>query len=84
MSVAISLENLGRFRINIFSQQQRCGMVIRVITTEIPDFDKMNLPPILRRQWLDGDWNAFEGQFFDWQATKSEGAWHVADCGVTA
>ena len=45
---AIALEKIGRFRINIFSQQQRCGMVIRVITTEIPDFDKMNLPPILK------------------------------------
>ena len=45
---AISLEKVGRFRINIFSQQQRCGMVIRVITTEIPDFDKMYLPPVLK------------------------------------
>jgi twitching motility protein PilU len=45
---AISLEGVGRFRINIFTQQQRTGMVIRVITTEIPDFDKMNLPPILK------------------------------------
>jgi hypothetical protein len=44
----------------------------------------MNLPPILRRQWLEGDWNAFEGQFFDWQATKNEQPWHVADQGVTA
>ncbi len=45
---AISLEGVGRFRINIFTQQQRCGMVIRVITTEIPDFDQMKLPPILK------------------------------------
>jgi len=45
---AISLETVGRFRINIFTQQQRCGMVIRVITTEIPEFDKMNLPPVLK------------------------------------
>jgi twitching motility protein PilU len=45
---AIALEGIGRFRINIFTQQQRSGMVIRVITTEIPDFDKMNLPPILK------------------------------------
>ena len=45
---AISLDGIGRFRINIFTQQQRTGMVIRVITTEIPDFDKMNLPPILK------------------------------------
>ena len=45
---AIAPEGLGRFRINIFTQQQRTGMVIRVITTEIPDFDKMNLPPVLK------------------------------------
>lgn len=45
---AIAIEGLGRFRINIFTQQQRCGMVIRVITTEIPDFDKMGLPPVLK------------------------------------
>jgi len=45
---AIALDGVGRFRINIFTQQQRCGMVIRVITTEIPDFDKMGLPPVLK------------------------------------
>ncbi|MFP5441204.1 MAG: PilT/PilU family type 4a pilus ATPase [Gammaproteobacteria bacterium] len=45
---AIAPEKIGRFRINIFSQQNRCGMVIRVITTEIPDFDKMGLPPVLK------------------------------------
>jgi twitching motility protein PilU len=45
---AISLEGVGRFRINIFTQQQRTGMVIRVITTDIPDFDQMKLPPILK------------------------------------
>src|SRR3989338_1709061 len=45
---AISPEGIGRFRINVFTQQQRTGLVIRVITTEIPDFDKMNLPPILK------------------------------------
>jgi twitching motility protein PilU len=45
---AISPEGIGRFRINIFTQQQRTGLVIRVITTEIPDFDKMDLPPVLK------------------------------------
>lgn len=45
---AISLDGVGRFRVNIFTQQQRTGMVIRVITTEIPDFDKMGLPPVLK------------------------------------
>jgi hypothetical protein len=44
----------------------------------------MNLPPILRRQWLAGDWEAWEGQFFDWMSTKDGQPWHVADCGIAA
>ena len=32
---AIAPEGIGRFRINVFTQQQRTGLVIRVITTEI-------------------------------------------------
>lgn len=45
-----------------------------------PDYKQklMNLPPVLRRQWLYGDWEAFEGQFFDWQARKDSRDWHVA------
>jgi len=45
---AISPPGIGRFRVNIFMQQQRVGMVMRTITTEIPDFDKMGLPPVLK------------------------------------
>ena len=45
---AIAPEGIGRFRINVFTQQQRTGLVARVITTEIPDFDKMGLPTILK------------------------------------
>ena len=44
----------------------------------------LNLPPILRRQWLDGDWHAFEGQFFDFLATKDGTQWHVRDEGIAA
>lgn len=44
----------------------------------------MNLPPILRRQWLDGDWQAFEGQFFDFQSKRDGVDWHVSDAGVAA
>jgi hypothetical protein len=43
-----------------------------------------NLPPMLRRQWLHGDWDCFEGQFFDWQATKDGQPWHVQDLGIAA
>ena len=45
---AISPPGIGRFRVNIFMQQQRVGMVMRTITTTIPDFDAMGLPPVLK------------------------------------
>ena len=45
---AISPPGIGRFRVNIFMQQQRVGMVLRTITTKIPDLDEMGLPPVLK------------------------------------
>ncbi len=45
---AISPPGIGRFRVNIFMQQQHVGMVMRTITTQIPDFDAMGLPPVLK------------------------------------
>jgi twitching motility protein PilU len=45
---AISPHGIGRFRVNVFVQQQRVGMVLRTITTKIPDFDEMGLPPVLK------------------------------------
>jgi twitching motility protein PilU len=45
---AISPSGIGRFRVNVFMQQQRVGMVLRTITTKIPNFDEMGLPPVLK------------------------------------
>jgi len=45
---AIAPPNIGRFRVNAFVQQGRVGGVLRTIETNIPDFDKLGLPPILR------------------------------------
>ncbi len=45
---AISPPGIGRFRVNVFMQQQRVGMVLRTITTKIPDFDEIGLPPVLK------------------------------------
>ena len=45
---AISPPGIGRFRVNIFMQQQRVGLVMRTITTTIPEFDGMGLPPVLK------------------------------------
>ncbi|SFK94902.1 twitching motility protein PilU [Nitrosomonas aestuarii] len=45
---AINPSDIGRFRVNAFIQQQRVGIVIRTITTQIPDFDELGLPPVLK------------------------------------
>ncbi len=45
---AISPPGIGRFRVNVFLQQQRVGMVLRTITTKIPTFEEMSLPSILK------------------------------------
>jgi len=45
---AINPTGIGRFRVNIFVQQQRVGMVLRTITTKIPEFDDLKLPQVLK------------------------------------
>ncbi len=45
---AISPAGIGRFRVNAFMQQSRAGMVLRTITTTIPEFDDLKLPPVLK------------------------------------
>jgi twitching motility protein PilU len=45
---AISPAGIGRFRVNCFIQQANVGMVLRVITTTIPNFEDLKLPPVLR------------------------------------
>jgi twitching motility protein PilU len=45
---AISPASIGRFRVNCFVQQGQVGMVLRVITTTIPNFEDLKLPPVLK------------------------------------
>jgi twitching motility protein PilU len=45
---AVSIPGLSRFRVNVFIQQQRVGMVIRTIASEIPNFEKLGLPEVLK------------------------------------
>ncbi|MEO5344783.1 MAG: PilT/PilU family type 4a pilus ATPase [Magnetococcus sp. YQC-9] len=45
---AINPPGVGRFRVNAFVQQGQAGMVLRTITTTIPDFDQLGLPPVLK------------------------------------
>ena len=45
---AIWPKDIGRFRVNVFIQQENVGMVLRTITTQIPRFADLALPPILK------------------------------------
>ena len=45
---AISVPGVSRFRVNVFVQQQNVGMVIRTIAAEIPNFEKLGLPEVLK------------------------------------
>ena len=45
---AIAPGGIGRFRVNAFVQQGNVGLVLRVITTSIPKFDELRIPPVLK------------------------------------
>jgi twitching motility protein PilU len=45
---AVSIPGVSRFRVNVFIQQQHVGMVIRTIASEIPNFEKLSLPEVLK------------------------------------
>lgn len=45
---AISLPGVSRFRVNAFVQRSSVGMVIRVITAEIPQFEELRIPDVLK------------------------------------
>ena len=47
-NVAIHPAGIGRFRVNCFVQQGYVGMVLRVITTAIPNFEDLKLPMVLK------------------------------------
>ncbi len=47
-NLAISVEGLGRFRVNVFRQRGDVAMVIRYIKGEIPSIEELNLPQILK------------------------------------
>ena len=46
---AIALPGLSRFRVNVLIQQQHVGMVVRTIASEMPTFEKLGLPDVLKQ-----------------------------------
>jgi len=45
---AIAIPEVSRFRVNVFVQQGQVSMVVRTIAAEIPNMEKLRLPPILK------------------------------------
>jgi len=49
MNLALSLPDVGRFRVNIFKQRNEVAMVIRNIVTDIPNLKELGLPDVLKK-----------------------------------
>lgn len=47
LNMAISLEHIGRYRINVFRQRGEVAIVVRYIKGQIPTLVDLNLPPVL-------------------------------------
>ena len=46
--LSFSLPGLSRFRVNIFKQRGTYAIVMRVVPNEIPSFEELNLPSVLK------------------------------------
>jgi len=47
--MALSVEAIGRFRVNIYRQRNVVNMAFRVIPNRIPTFEQLKLPPVIRK-----------------------------------
>ena len=48
LNFALNLNDIGRFRVNLYRQQGEVSMVIRYIRSIIPSMESLHLPPILK------------------------------------
>ncbi len=47
--MALSYEHIGNFRVSIFNQMHGVAGVFRVVPENVPSFDELGLPPILKQ-----------------------------------
>ena len=47
LNVAIPMTGVGRFRLSAMKQRGNCAVVARFISSEIPPFESLQLPPVL-------------------------------------
>ncbi len=55
---AISEKGLGRFRVNIFHQRGNVGMVLRYITSELPELEDLGMPDQLKELVMLRPWSS--------------------------
>ena len=48
LNMAVPLEGVGNFRVSAMRQRGSYAVVVRYVMNEIPDFEQLNLPPILK------------------------------------
>jgi len=46
---SLQIDNLGRFRINVFYERNQVAMVVRYIKSNIPTIEKLHLPSVLKK-----------------------------------
>jgi twitching motility protein PilU len=49
MNLAVSVQNAGRFRVNLYYQRGEVSMVVRLIKSSIPNFESLGLPRLLEK-----------------------------------
>ena len=49
MDLALSVAKLGRFRINLFRQRGTTGIAVRAVSTIVPSFEELHLPPSIKK-----------------------------------
>ena len=47
--LAIAIDGLGRFRVNVYRQRGDVGVVVRHVNAKIPSLEALKLPPVLGR-----------------------------------
>lgn len=48
LDIAVTIDQIGRFRINVFRERGDVAMVVRYIKNRIPSIEELNLPPSLK------------------------------------
>ncbi len=49
LDMPFQLPGVSRFRVNVFRQRGSLSLVLRVIRTEVPTFEELGLPPVLKK-----------------------------------